>query len=152
MFERDVQIDGSLRHALRHLAGADDALIERVWARHRARPLGHRLDEALDASDGETAIPLRLDVEVRVLAQCLRFTRHDHHGYFVLQGAMDAHAPLQHADAGVQQDRLWPAGDQRVARGHIDGESLVPGFDKDRTGPVLDLLARQGLPDGRLIM
>ena len=151
VLERDVEVDRPLRHALRHLAGADHALIERMGAGHRARPFGDRLDEALDAADGEPAIPLLLDVEIGVLAQRLGFARHDHHRHFVLHGAVDAHASLQHADAGVQQDRLRPAGDQRVAGRHVDGERLVPGFDEGRPGLVVELLPRQRLPDAATI-
>ena len=149
VLERDVEIDRPLRHALRHLAGAHHALIERIGAGHRARPFGDRLDEALDAADGQPAVPLLLDVEIGVFAQRLRFARHDHHRHFVLHGAMHAHASLQHADAGVQQDGLRPAGHQRVAGRHVDGERLVPGFHEGRPGLVVELLARQRLPDRR---
>jgi hypothetical protein len=105
--------------------------------------------EALDAADGEPAIPLLLDVEVGVLAERLGFARHHHHRYLGLHGAMDAHASLQHSDAGVQQHRLRPPGHQRVAGRHVDGERLMPGFDEDRTGLVVELLPRQGFPDRR---
>ena len=149
VLERDVQIDRPLGDALRHLAGAHDALIEGVRAGDGARPFCHRLDEALDAADGEAAVPLLLDIEIGIFAQGLGFTRHDDHGHFVLQGAMDAHASLQHADAGVQQDRLWPPGHQRVAGRHVDGERLMPGFNEGRTGLVVQLLARQRFPERR---
>ena len=43
---------------------------------------------------------------------------------------------------------LRPAGDQGVSGGHVDGESLVPGLDKSRSGLVLDVLAGQRLPYG----
>ena len=148
VLERDVEVDRPLRHALRHFAGADHALIEREGAGDGARPFCDRLDEALDAADGEAAVPLLLDVEIGVFAQRLGFARHDHHRHFVLHRAMDAHASLQHPDAGVQQHRLRPAGDQRVAGGHVDRERLMPGFDEGRARLVVELLARQGLPDG----
>src|SRR5262249_10413486 len=51
--------------------------------------------------------------------------------------------------AGVQQHRLRPAGDQRVAGSHVDGERLVPGLDEGRAGLVVEFLTRQRLPDGR---
>ena len=149
VLERDVEIDRAFRHALRHFAGADHAFIERVGAGDGARPFRDRLDEALDAADGEAAVPLLLDVEIGVFAERLRFTRHHDHRHFVLHGAVHAHAPLQHADAGVQQDRLRAAGDQRVAGRHVDGEGLVPGLDEGGPGLVVELLARQGLPDRR---
>ena len=149
VLQRDVEIDRPLGHALRHFAGADHALIKRMGAGDRACPFGDRLDEALDAADGEAAIPLLLDVEVGVFAERLGFTRHDDHGHFVLHGTVHAHAPLQHADAGMQQDRLRAAGDQRVAGRHVDGERLVPGLHESRAGLVVELLARQGLPDRR---
>ena len=69
VLERHVEIDRSLRHALRHFAGADHALVERIRAGHGARPLGDRLDEALDAADGEAAIPLLFDIEVGIFAE-----------------------------------------------------------------------------------
>src|SRR5262249_53754846 len=62
---------------------------------------------------------------------------------------VDAHASLQHADAGVHQHRLRPAGHQRVAGRHVDRERLVPGLHEGRAGFVVELLARQRLPDGR---
>ena len=149
VLERDVQVDRPLGDALRHLAGAHDALIEGVRAGDGARPFCHRLDEALDAADGQAAVPLLLDIEIGIFAQGLGFTRHDDHRHFVLQGAMDAHASLQHADAGVQQDRLWPPGHQRVAGRHVDGERLMPGFNEGRPGLVVQLLARQRFPERR---
>src|SRR5262249_39165305 len=129
--------------------GADHAFIERMGAGHGARPFRNRLDEALDAAHGEAAIPLRLDVEGGVFAERLGLARHDHHGHLVLHGAVDAHASLQHTDAGVQQHRLRPSGHQRVAGGHVDRERLVPGLDEGRAGLVVELLTRQRLPDGR---
>jgi hypothetical protein len=79
--------------------------------------------------------------------------RHHYHRHLVLQRAVDAHASLQHADGGVQQDGLRPAGDQRVAGRHVDGERLVPGLDEGRARLAVELLARQRLnpatiPDG----
>ena len=149
VLQRDVQVDRSLGNALRHFAGANHALKERVGAGDGPRPFGHRLDEALDAADGETAIPLLLDIEIGIFAQGLGFTRHDDHWHFVLHGAVHAHASLQHADAGVKQDRLRPSGDQRVAGRHVDGERLMPGFNEGGPGLVIELLARQRFPERR---
>ena len=149
VLERHVEVDRPERHALRHLAGAHHALIERVGAGHRACPFGDRFDEAFDAADRQPAIPLLLDVQIGILAERVRLARHHHHRHFVLHGAMNAHAPLQHANGGVQQDGLRAAGHQRVAARHVDGDGLVPGFYEGRPGGVVELLACQRLPDRR---
>ena len=148
VLERHVEIDRAFRQALRHFAGADHTLVERIRAGHGARPLRNRLDETFDAADAQPAIPLLFDVELGVFAERLRFTRHDHHRHFVLQGAVDAHASLQHADTGMQQHRLRPLRDQRVSGRHVDRQRLVPGLDKSWSGLVLDVLPRQRLPYG----
>ncbi len=149
VFERDVEIDRAHRRALRHFAGADHGLVERVGAGHLPRPFGDVFDVALDAADGEPAIPLRLDVELGIFAERLGFPRHHDHRHLGLQRAMDAHAALQQPDAGMHQDRLRPAGDQRVAGRHVDGERFVPAIDIGRTLPVAELLPHQSFPHRR---
>src|SRR5215467_8774443 len=62
---------------------------------------------------------------------------------------MNAHASLQHADAGMHQHRLRPARDQRIASRYVDREGLMPGFDEGGARSVLELLTCQRLPDWR---
>ena len=149
MFERDIEVDRPFRQALRHFPGAYHALKQRVRAADGARPLGHRLDQTLDAADAQSAVPLRLDLQLGVFAQSLRFARHDQHRYFILQCAVNAHAALQDADGCMQQNGLWPSSDQRVAGGHVHGERFVPALDEGRPCKPAKLLAGERLPDRR---
>ena len=149
VLERDVEIHRALGRALRHLAGADHLLVEREGAGDRPRLLGDVLDEALDAADAQAAVPLLLDRQRRILAQRIGLARHHDHRDFRLQRAVHAHRALQEADAGMDQHGLRPAGHQRVAGRHVDGEGLVPAVDIGRAGAVAGLLPHQRFPDRR---
>ena len=149
VLERDVEIDRPARRALRHLAGADDLFIEREGARHRPRRFGDVLDKPLDAADAQATVPLLLDRQLRIFAECRGFARHHDHWNFGLQRAVHTHAALQKADAGMYQHGLRPAGHQRVTGRHVDGEGLVPAVDKSRTLAVAGLLPHQRFPHRR---
>ena len=112
VLERNVEIDRTHWRALRHFAGAHHHVVERVGAGDGLGPFGHRLEQALVTTGAEPAVPLRLNVEVRILTEALQLARHDDHRNFRLQGAVNPHAALQETDAGMQQHCLRAAGHQ----------------------------------------
>src|SRR4051794_25781275 len=89
------------------------------------------------------------DVEIGILAQALRLSRHHEHGNFILKSAMHAHASLQQSHAGMQEHSLRSAGHEGVSGGHVYRDGLVPGFNKTGSCLVLELLTRQCLPHRR---
>ena len=149
-FRRNGQIGWAGRLPLRELAGADDALIERVdAARHRGI-----FDNGIDqvgraARDAQVVDPLGARIELRLLAVGHRLSGDHHHGHAGDEGAVDTHGALQQARACMQQHALHPAGGQGVARGHVYGERFVPHIQE--LGALLtpvDLVGH-GFPHGR---
>ena len=146
---RHAKVCRSLRDALRKLAGAYDAVVERRNGRRLKRRLDDRFDQALRSADHvQVAIPLRSGVEF-ALAIAKRFPGHHEHGRFHGARAVDRHAALQQARTRMQQHGLHAAGDLRVAGGHGDRERLVTAIQIGRAGCAAFLLARESLPERR---
>ena len=134
----------------RHLAGADDAFIERVNAARDRTVFDDRVNQmSRAADDAEIADPLRARIELRLLAVGHRLTRDHHHRNSGNERAVDTHRALQQAGTRVQQHGLQPSGGQRVARGDIDSERFVPHIQELGTALAPVDLVSHGFPDGR---
>ena len=126
-FRGNRQVNWPCRLPLRHLAGADDAFIERVNAARDRTVFDDRVNQmSRAADDAEIADPLRARIELRLLAVGHRLARDHHHRNSGNERAVDTHRALQQAGTRVQQHSLQPSGGQRVARGDVDGERFVP--------------------------
>ena len=130
--------------------GPHQLLVHGVRAGGLSAPLGKGVGEPVRPTHhAEVAVPLPLGVDLRVLAVAGRLARAHQHGHLADHGAVHAHAALQQADAGVQQDRLHAARHPGVPAGHVHRQGLVPAVDVLRPRRLVDLLAGQGLPHRR---
>ena len=149
-FNGDVQEGRPLGDALRQFAGAGHLAVEGGGAGGLPAPLGYDVRKAMGAAHhAEAAIPLGLRVQFRVLAVAGGFPGADQHRHFAQAGAVDAHAALEQAHAGVEQHGLHPSGDAGVACGHIHRQGFVPAVDVARPRGFVEALARQRFPHRR---
>ena len=112
------------------------------------RPFHQRVDDRLQtARRVVVVVPLRARIEALLVAECRGFSRHDEHRQLRQTRAVQAHASLHQAHACVQQNRLHPAGDRRVAGSHVDRQQLVPTTEICRARRIADLLPRERFPD-----
>ena len=146
----DVQKGRAHGRPLGQLAGAGHRFVQRRRAGHPAAPLGERLHQAVGAADdAQVSQPLRAGVHLRHLAVGGRLAGTDQHRHLALVGAVNAHRPLHHPDAGVEQDGLHPAGHAGVAGGHRHRQRLMPAVDVGRPRLLVHLLPGQSLPHRR---
>ena len=131
-FHRYAKIGRPPRRALRKFAGAHDTLVERCDRCGLQRDFDDRFDQPLRAADHvQVAIPLRAGIEFG-LAIAERFPGHHQHGCLHGACAIDRHAALQKARAGVQQHGLHAAGHLRVSGRHGHRDRLVTAIQIGR--------------------
>ena len=113
-------------------------------------PLGKRFHKAVrPAHHAEIAIPLPLRIQLRVLPVADGFPGANQHRRFPQPGPVNPHAPLQQPHAGVQQHRLHPPGNPRIAQRQIHRQRFVPAVDISRPRRLVNFLPRQSLPHRR---
>ena len=118
---------------------------------HLLRPLDARLGIPRRAGEvDEEGRPLRPGVQLRHLTVGQGIRRQDGHRNPLLERAPQRHRPVEHAEAGGQEDRLGTAGGLVVAGGQAHGEALVATLEvtRARFGAPRPALG-QRLPQGR---
>ena len=133
-----------------HFTGPHQLLVQGMGASGLAAPLDEGFDKAVRAAHhAEVAVPLPLRVQVRVFAVADSLAGADHHRHLAQVGAVDAHAALEQAHAGVKQDGLHLAGNPGVTQCHIHGQGFVPTVNVGGAVGLVDFLAGQRLPNRR---
>ena len=146
-FHGNADIGRASGRALRHLADANDALIECLRRRRLQGQFDNRLEQPLRSTDdAQVSVPLRARVEVR-LAIAARFAGHHKHRRFHGPRCSDRHGALQQAGAGMEQHGLHPAGDMRVSCGHGDRDRFVAAIEVSRAGRATLVLTRHRFPE-----